>query len=115
MKKVEKLGFIVQEVVAPHIIDYANLKMEEFWIVSVVEVVVTSDYSYVDIFVTSQKNQNKLPAYLSDIWWKIRAVIGKEINTRKIPIVRFRLPKIKKDTKDITDLINEISKEYGLN
>jgi hypothetical protein len=30
MKKVEKLGFIVQEVVAPYIIDYANLKMEEF-------------------------------------------------------------------------------------
>lgn len=115
MKKIEKLAYIIQEIAAPLIIEYTHESMEDFWVVSVVEVTTTSDYSYADIYVTSQNNQDKLPAFLSDFGRELRWIIWRKINTRKIPIIRFRIPKIKKNTKDITDLINEISKQYDLN
>ncbi|EKE26807.1 MAG: hypothetical protein ACD_4C00140G0004 [uncultured bacterium (gcode 4)] len=115
MKKVDKLWFLIQEIVTSKILEYSQERMETFWITSVIEVKISQDYSYADIFVSSQKNTKELTKYLAEYASEIRSLIGKTINTRKIPSVRFRLPKEKKDTTDVLSIINELSDKYGFN
>lgn len=114
-EKSEKVWYILREVMSPFIIEYASEKQDEFWIVSIIEVKVSKDYSYADFYVTSQTNSADLPKYLSKYAWEVKSMIGKELWARKSPNIRFKVSTDKNSTGDLLSLINEISTKYGLN
>ncbi|MDD2487069.1 MAG: ribosome-binding factor A [Candidatus Gracilibacteria bacterium] len=114
-QKSHKLGFVIIDLIAGKIIELAQEKMDVFGVISVIEATVSDDYSYVDIFVTSQENTKELTKFLAKHAPELRSIISKNIKIRKIPNIRFRLPKAKADTIDVLDIINELSDKYGLN
>lgn len=114
-QKTQKLWYLIIELITPKIIEITQEKMDDFGIVSVVWVEVSSEYSYADIFVTSGKNNQLLPKFLAKYAPMLRSIVSRNIETRKIPALRFRLPKIKEESVNVLDIINEISQKYGFN
>lgn len=111
----DKAWVIFRENLTPTILEYASLEMEQFWIVSVIEVKVSKDYSYADFFMSAQKNVELLPKYLAEFAPVLRKKIWKELWARKSPNIRFRVAKNWDPAKDVLSIINEISNQYGLN
>ncbi len=115
MSNAEKAWFILRENLAPFIIEYASNQEIDFWIVSVVEVKVSKDYSYADFFVNSVENADKLPKYLSKFAWELKSMIWRELWARKSPTIRFKIAKWADPTTDVLSIIKEMSDKYGLN
>jgi ribosome-binding factor A len=84
-------GSVICQIAAPIVIEYAQNAIDTFSIVSVIEVQVSSDFSYADVLVTSEKNSADLPAYLAPLAHRIQRAIGKQTAARKVPKIRFRL------------------------
>lgn len=114
-EKTEKAGYILRETMAPFILEYASEKLDEFGLVSIVEVVVSKDYSYADFYVSCQTNAENLPKYLAKYAGEIKSMIWKELGARKSPNIRFKISQNKNEVWDILSLINEMSNKYGLN
>lgn len=111
----DKAGFILRENLAPFILEYASEKSDIFWLVSVVEVKVSKDYSYADFYVSSVYNQDKLTKYLSQFAWEMKSMIWRDLWARKSPTVRFKISKVADPSKDVLSIIKELSDQYGLN
>ncbi len=112
--RTERLGHVVQNIAIIHILEFWKIHDHEFWLISILEVAVTSDYWYADIFVTSQQNEKDLPRFLAPVADMIRRSIGKEISIRKTPIIRFRLQKHKKSFDNTLSILHELEQKYDL-
>ena len=115
MANFEKAWFILRENLTPFIIEYASERQEEFWIVSVVDVRVSRDYSYADFYISCQRNEKELPKFLAKFSWEMKSIIWKELWARKSPTIRFKISKNTSSGQDILSLINELSEKHGLN
>jgi ribosome-binding factor A len=91
--KTEKLAHIIKEIATPMLLAHAKEFGEEFGIVSVTNVTASPDYSYADIIISSTQNEKMLPKFFAPLATEIRRVIGKQVNTRKIPQIRFKIIK----------------------
>lgn len=111
--KWEKIGHILRETMTPFILEYASSREDEFWIISVVDVVVSKDYSYADFYVTCQTNTKELPKFLAKYAGEIKSMIGKDLWARKSPNIRFKIATGTNHAWDLLSLINELSHEYG--
>ncbi len=112
--KWDKLWAVIHKIIAPVILEYAKENINEFWIVTVLNVQVSGDNSYADIYVSSQKNENNLPKFLSKYSSELKKIISKKINIYKSPIIRFKLSATKNTESNIYSVINQLSKQYGL-
>lgn len=111
--KSEKVWNILRETMTPFILEYVSDREDEFWIVSVVDVVVSKDYSYADFYITCQTNAKELPKYLAKFAGEIKSMIGRDLWARKSPNIRFKIATNTNSTWDLLSLINELSHEYG--
>lgn len=103
---------ILRELFAPFIQEITKEHIEEFWIVSLVKIEVSKDYAYADFFITCQKWEDKILKFLSQHDNVIKRRIGKELQARKSPIIRFKIPKEIEEQSRIYSLLDSISKEY---
>lgn len=112
----ERLADIIHTIASEHIIRHFQEYENAVWIVSIVEVEITPDEWYVDIYVTSseQWEEKTLPKLLAPLANSIAHTIGKEIWIRRAPIIRFKVGKRGKSWNDILTLINSLDKKYGL-
>lgn len=110
-----KASFIMQENLTPYILEYAADKQDYFWIVSVIEIKVSKDYSYADIYVTCQNNQVELPRYLSQFSWELKSMIWRDMWARKSPTIRFKVSKNASWAQDVLSILSELWAKYDLN
>ena len=97
------------------ILDHVRENDTSFGIVSLVQIEITKDRSYADIFVSSTENEEKLPKFLAPLAGEIRHAVGQWVATYKIPAIRFkRMPINKAAEKSVYDLITELSNQYAL-
>lgn len=80
---------------------------QEFWLITINDIKIANDLSYLDIFVSSLKNSDKLCKSLALFAQDIKEEINKNITLRKTPIVRFRYDNT---IEHSTELINKINK-----
>jgi ribosome-binding factor A len=73
--KTEKLAHIIKEIATPLLLSHAKEFGEDFGIVSVTSVAVSSDYSYADIAVASSKDDRALPKFFAPLATEIRRII----------------------------------------
>lgn len=111
--KNDKAWYILRETLSPFILEFASNREDEFWIVSVVDVRVSKDYSYADFYITSQTNSKDLPKYLAQFAWEIKSMIGRDLWARKSPNIRFKVATNVNSTWDLLSIINELSNKYG--
>lgn len=88
--RLKKMNSILKEIVGKCLIEQTLEIQSEFWFITVNDVELASDMSYLDIFVSSLKNSDKLCKTLASYAQTIKEAINKDITLRKTPIVRFR-------------------------
>lgn len=96
------------------ILEHIREHGEEFGIVSVVKVEISKDRSYADIYISATAHEELLPKKLAPLADRLRHDIGKQVQTYKIPHIRFKRLKNEAVTRDVQDIISELSKKYGL-
>jgi ribosome-binding factor A len=110
----ERLADLIQRYASESVLAYEQAHDHDFGIISVLSVDVSTDYSYADISVMSQKNEVSLPKFLSPTEGIIRKYVSRNHTLWKIPRIRFRINKKDKNTNDILTLIHSLDTQYGL-
>jgi ribosome-binding factor A len=112
--KTDKLWHIILEIVTPILLNHAKEFGEEFGIMSVTSVVVSSDYSYADVTVASSEWEKQLPKFLAPLAIELRRLIWKQVSTRKIPHIRFKVTKGQAEVNRVYEILSEIERTYDL-
>jgi len=89
-KRLKKLERISRELVSSFIVENLGDKEKIFWIITITEIKISTDLSYIDIYVSSITNGNILTKALKKYNFEIQRELNKNINIRKLPKVRFR-------------------------
>lgn len=110
----DRLADIIRQIASEELIKWSQEIEHPFGIISFVEVIISPDRSYADIFVSSTESSLGLAKSLKDIIPPIERRIGKSLGMRKNPHIRFKLQKEKKNSTDILTLIDELDKQYDL-
>ena len=88
--RIKKLESLVFDLAWTFLIEEIKEIEEDFWIINITWVKLSSDTSYLDIYVSAFKNQDKLTKTLSDYAHPIQRFLNKKLSLRVIPRVRFR-------------------------
>lgn len=81
---------------------------EDFWLINISGVKLSSDLSYLDIFVSSFKNNEILTKTLAKFAPEITRKLHKTISIRKLPKIRFRYDESWKIGSEIIETINNL-------
>jgi len=107
-KKIEKIiRNITSDFITRELPDEDNI----FGIVNISEIELSSDWSYVDIKVSSFVKQDVLCKTLAKSAYIIQKHIGKKIGLRMSPKVRFRYDDSGAIWAEVNEVISEIDKE----
>ncbi len=112
----ERLADIIRTIASEHIIQHLREYENTVGIVSIIEVEITPDEGYADIYVSSSEpaEEKSLPKLFAPLANSIAHRIGRDVGIRRAPIIRFRAPKKTKSGWDILSIINSLDKQYGL-
>ncbi len=89
-QRIKKLERVAKELVTNFIFEEIEDSELVFWIITVTWVKVSSDLSYLDIFVSSFKNSDILAKTLAKHNKDIQSRLNKSLSLRKLPRIRFR-------------------------
>lgn len=106
-QRVKKMEAWLKWIITTLLIEKSIELQDDFWIVTVNNISIAKDLSYLDIFVSSIKNQDKLCKKLALFAQEVKEEINSNITLRKTPIVRFRYDS---SIEEATNLINKINK-----
>jgi len=87
--------------------DFQELSAE-FGIVTITEVHISSDLSYLDISVSSLKNSEELTKVLSERAHEMQRLLGKKIEFIKVPRIRFRYDDTGKTSFEIHQTLHDL-------
>lgn len=82
----------------------------DFWLITITEIVISPDLSYLDVWVSAFKNEDILAKTLAKKNWIIQSRYNKAINIRKLPRIRYRYDNKGKIWQEVSVVINEITK-----
>lgn len=91
-----------------------ELAEHDFGVVSVIEVDVSPDYEYADVYISSQKNEKDLPHFVAPTAPTTKRRLTKDFSLRKTPNIRYKIAQRQKNTNDILSLIHSLDQQYGL-
>lgn len=106
--RIKKMEAWLKWIITNCIIEKTLEIQSEFWIININEIKMASDMSYLDIFVSSIKNSDKLCKTLANYAQDIKEEINKNITLRKTPIVRFRYDSSIENATDLIWKINDL-------
>jgi len=89
-ERIKKLESVSRELVSHYILEELDDSELNFWIITVTSVKISSDLSYLDIFVSSLLNWDMLPKTLAKHNREIQWRFNRALNIRKLPKIRFR-------------------------
>jgi ribosome-binding factor A len=110
----DRLSECIRTIAIWEILSYSRDYEHTHGIISVLEIVVSSDKSYADIMVHGQWDDKELTSFLAPIAGVIHTRISRELGLRRTPRIRFRVAKNIDKKGDILSLIQELDKQYGL-
>lgn len=108
--RIKKLESMSREIISTLIFEELEDIENDFWIITITEIVISPDLSYLDVWVSSLKNQDILAKTLAkhnnEIQWKY----NRAISIRKLPKIRYRYDNKWEIGQKITQKINEVTK-----
>ena len=90
LERIKKLERVSRELVTNYIFEELEDSEQNFWIITVTWVKISSDLSYLDIYVSSLLNWEKLTKTLAKHNKQIQWKFNKSLWIRKLPKIRFR-------------------------
>ena len=110
----DRLSECIRTLAIEEILLFSREHDNDHGIISVLEIIISSDKSYVDIMVHGQGDDKALTAFLAPIAGIIHTRISRELWLRRTPRIRFRVARNIDKKGDILSLIQELDKQYGL-
>lgn len=110
-ERLKKLEWIILELISEFIFEHTRDIEWDFGIITVTWVKVSSDLSYLDVYVSSLKQEDILPKTLAKYWFALQRKLNKTLNIRKLPKIRFRYDSKWKTSSEIIDTINSLNIE----
>ncbi len=115
-ERLKKLEAVATELLPAIIFETIWKEAElEFQLITITWIKISTDLSYMDIFVSALKNSEKLPKFLAEYNYEIQKKFNKSMSIRKLPRIRFRLDETWKKSVWINSMMNEISSELKKN
>ncbi len=115
-ERLKKLEWISKEILPSIIFEIIWKEAElEFQLITITWVKISTDLSYLDIYVSSIKNSERLAKFLAENNYEIQKKFNKSINIRKLPKIRFRTDESWKKSVWINSLMKEVSNELEKN
>lgn len=109
--KLKKLESISKRFISNFILEEVREVESDFWIITVTWVKISSDLSYLDVYVSSFKNALILPKTLAHYDYDMQRWLNKHLDIRKLPKIRFRYNDEWEFSQKVTMKLNEIIKE----
>lgn len=104
--RLKKMNSMLKKIVWTSILENTLEIQSDFWLITVNSVKLSTDMSYLDVFVSSIKNKEILCKTLAKNAQTIKEDINKKITLRKTPIIRFRY---NNEMEFSTELISKIN------
>ena len=108
-QRINKLESLTKQLVTNFIFEELEDSEQIFWIITVTWVKISSDLSYLDIYVSSFKNSDILPKTLAKHNYKIQKKLNTTIDIRKLPKIRFRYDSEWEVWQHVCEQINKYS------
>lgn len=106
--RTNKMESTLKSIISIKLIELTQEIQQEYWIININTVKISPDMSYLDVFVSSIKNQDILCKTLATYAQDLKFEINKNITLRKTPIIRFRYDKTNENSIDIISKINSL-------
>ena len=107
----EKIQNMTRKIIAQFISQDLPDEDKIFWLINISEIILSSDYSYLDVFVSGFNNIDQLTKTLATHAHKLQRIIWKEIWLRKSPKIRFRYDEMWEVGSKIQTEINTLDTE----
>lgn len=107
-ERIKKLERISRELVTQYIFEELEDSEQMFWIITVTKVKISSDLSYLDMYVSSLKNWNILAKTLAKHNNEIQAKFNRIVNIRKLPRIRYRYDNSWAIWQEVCEIINKV-------
>lgn len=109
-ERLKKLEITSHKILSDIIFEETSDLEIDFWIITITDIVISPDLSYLDVWVSSFKNEDILAKTLAKKNYIIQGKYNRSINIRKLPKIRYRYDKKWKIGQEICETINQINK-----
>lgn len=108
--RIKKLESMSREVISTLIFEEIEDSENDFGLITITDIIISSDLSYLDVWVSALKNENILAKTLAKhnnaIQWKY----NRAMNIRKLPKIRYRYDDKWAIWQKICETINTVTK-----
>lgn len=108
-QRIKKLEGISKELIWNFISEELADKDNIFWLITITKIVISSDLSYLDVWVSSIENSDKLTKALAKCNTWIQAKFNRTIQIRKLPRIRYRYDNKWEIAQKVTETINTLN------
>lgn len=106
--RLERLESISKQLIWEFLLEDIKEIEEDFQLINISWVKISSDISYLDVFVSSFKNSDKLTKTLAKYAPELTRKLHKKLTIRKLPKIRFRYDESWKISEGILNTINNL-------
>jgi len=106
--RLKKLESTTLQLVSNFLFEYIQNIEDEFWLINITWIKISSDISYLDIYVSSFKNNENLTKTLAIYAHDIQRKLNKSLSLRKNPRIRFRYDESWKIAWEINETIKNL-------
>lgn len=115
MSKPDRFAHTLRELITPEMFTFLQNQPTDFGVVSVTDIKLSPDGKYADVFISSEREIEKLPKTLSPFGKHIRHTISKNLSIYTAPIIRFRIKTGNQSSgKTVAEIIQELENQYDL-
>lgn len=107
-ERIKKLERVSRELITKYIFEEIEDSELTFWLITVTWIKISSDLSYLDIYVSALKNWETLAKTLAKHNHEIQSRLHKALAIRKLPKVRYRYDNSGARWQEINELMNEV-------
>ncbi len=108
IERIKKLESVAHELVTNFIFEEMSEESMKFGIITVTWVRISSDLSYLDIYVSSLRESSSLTKALASHGTQIQKKLNKSLSIRKLPRIRFRYDETGAIWEDVCKAINDL-------
>ena len=106
-ERLKKLERVSKDLLSNYIYQEVDEIENTFWIITVTWVKISSDLSYLDVYISCFKNKELLPKALAKHGYDFQKMLNKAIQIRKLPKIRFRYDGKWELSQEICEVIKE--------
>lgn len=107
--RIKKLERVSRELVTNYIFEELEDSEKTFWVITVTGVKISTDLSYLDIYVSALQNWEILAKTLAKHNHEIQSRLHRVLQIRKLPRVRYRYDESGSRWQKVCDIIKDFS------